>query len=133
MTYVLDTNGCIFLMNRARPELARRVLQVSPGDIALSAIVVAELVYGAAKSQRPAEARMRLELLLGAFPLVPFDMPAVEAYGTVRARLERAGTPIGPLDTLIAAHAVSLDATLVTNNVREFRRVKGLRVEDWSV
>lgn len=130
--YMLDTNVCVFLLNRSRPKLARKVLATRPGDVVLSAITVAELTYGAAKSRRPAEARAAVYVLLEAFALVGFDAPAVDAYGTLRADLERRGTPIGPLDMLIAAHSVSQGSILVTNNVREFRRVSGLRVEDWS-
>jgi tRNA(fMet)-specific endonuclease VapC len=129
---MLDTNACVFLLNRARPKLARKVLSTPPGEIALSAITAAELTYGAAKSRRPAEARSAVEELLAAFALIGFDAPAIDAYGALRADLERRGKPIGPLDMLIAAHAVSQATILVTNNVREFKRVSGLRVEDWS-
>lgn len=132
MKYLLDTNACIHLMNRARPKLALRVLTVPAADIGLSAITVAELAYGASKSRRAVEARARVELLVGTFRFLPFDALAVEAYGEVRAELERRGVPIGPLDTLIAAHALALGCAVVTNNVREFRRVTGLAVEDWS-
>jgi tRNA(fMet)-specific endonuclease VapC len=129
---MLDTNACVLLLNRSRPKLAEKVLKTRPGDVALSAITAAELGYGAAKSRRPAEARAAVDVLLESFALVGFDAPAVEAYGALRADLERRGNPIGPLDTLIAAHALSQGSILVTNNVREFRRVSGLRVEDWS-
>lgn len=130
--YLLDTNACVFLLNRSRPKLARKLLAMRADDIVLSAIVAAELTYGAAKSRRPAEARAAIDVLLGTFALVGFAMPAVEAYGALRADLERRGAPIGPMDMLIAAHAVSLGSVLVSNNLREFRRVPGLRVEDWS-
>jgi tRNA(fMet)-specific endonuclease VapC len=129
---MLDTNACVFLLNRSRPKLARKVLATRPGDIVLSAITAAELSYGAAKSRRPGDARAAVDELLAAFALVGFDAPAVEAYGALRADLERRGKPIGPLDMLIAAHAVSQGSILVTNNVREFKRVSGLHVEDWS-
>ena len=132
MRFLLDTNCCVFLLNRSRPALARRVLGVPPFELGVSTITVAELDFGAAKSRRPDATRASLGVLLESLLVVPFDVPAVESYGPLRADLERRGTPIGPLDTLIAAHALSLGATLVTNNLREFRRVRGLRVVDWT-
>lgn len=132
MSYMLDTNACVFLLNRSRPKLAQRVLKTPAKSIVVSAITAAELAFGAAKSRRPGDAREALDVFLGAFALVGFDAPAVDAYGALRTDLERRGSPIGPLDTLIAAHAVSLSCTLVTNNLREFRRVSGLTIEDWS-
>ncbi len=105
---------------------------IPPTDIGLSAITASELAFGARKSNKPDEARERLETLLRAYALVPFDAPAIDVYADVRASLEKRGTPIGPLDTLIAAHALSLGVTLVSGNVREFRRVSGLTVADWT-
>src|SRR5688572_16486031 len=129
---MLDTNACVLLLNRSRPKLAQRVLKTPARSIVVSAITAGELAFGAAKSRRPGDARAELDVFLGAFALVGFDAPAVDAYSALRNDLERRGSPIGPLDTLIAAHAVSLDCTLVTNNLREFRRVRGLSIEDWS-
>jgi tRNA(fMet)-specific endonuclease VapC len=130
--FLLDTDTCIFLLNGTRPVLAKRALATPPADVGLSAIGASELAFGAAKSQRSADARARLDTLLGAYAVLPYDALAIDTYAAVRADLERRGTPIGPMDTLIAAHALSLDLTLVTGNVREFKRVRGLRVADWT-
>lgn len=100
-------------------------------DTNTCSVVAGELCFGAAKSRQHAANTEALHVFFGEFRVVPFDARAAWRYGTVRNALERAGTPIGPLDTLIAAHALSLEATLVTNNTSEFRRVKGLKVEDW--
>jgi tRNA(fMet)-specific endonuclease VapC len=102
------------------------------GDVGISVITVAELSYGAEKSQRPEENLRALEQFLLPFVVVDFGSAAASAYRRVRAHLERRGTPIGSMDVLIAAHALSLEATIVTNNGREFQRVPGLSVEDWS-
>lgn len=102
------------------------------GQVGLSSITLAELEFDAAKSQRRTQARAALSEFLLPLEVAPFDEAAAEVYGTVRAALERKGRPIGPLDTLIAAHALALGSVLVTNNTREFRRVPGLAVEDWT-
>ena len=131
--WLLDSNICIYLINR-RPgyeRLLERFDRRDYGALLISAITLAELEFGVAKSARGAENRSRLELFLARFEIAPFDARAAAAYGTLRAALENRGTPIGPLDTQIAAHAIALDATLVTNNVREFGRVGGLSVENW--
>lgn len=131
MRYLLDTNVCISFINGARPELTRRILAHRASDLGLSAITAAELRAGVAKSQHRVQSLRRYERFRSELTVVPFDERAAEAYGSVRADLEKRGTPIGPLDTLIAAHALALDLTLVTHNLREFRRVKGLKVESW--
>lgn len=130
---LLDSNICVVLINR-RPgyeRLLERFDRRDYGELLISAITLAELEFGVAKSARGAQNRSRLELFLARFEIAPFDARAAASYGTVRAALENRGTPIGPLDTQIAAHAIALDAALVTNNVREFRRVAGLKVENW--
>ena len=96
------------------------------------AITVAELRYGVAKSAWPEQNREKFESFIERFEIVDFSEEAAAAYGRIRASLESAGTPIGPLDTLIAAHALSLVCTLVTNNAREFQRVPGLNIENWT-
>lgn len=98
----------------------------------LSAVVAAELWTGVGKSENPAAARTRLEAFLGLFEILPFDASAAEAYGEIRAHLEKAGTPIGPMDLMIAAHARIAGATLLTGNLKEFRRVPGLTSQSWS-
>jgi len=127
---VLDTDVCIAIMNRderIRPHLE----QHAPSTLRMSAITLAELRFGIARSSQPKRAMANLNALLSKVGVVPFDEAATTRYGELRAMLERRGSPIGPLDALIAAHALSLRWTLATHNVREFRRVPGLAVADW--
>ncbi len=133
MILLLDTNTCIYLIKQHLPEVLRKFNEYVVGDIGISSVTAAELHFGVQKSQRPEENRRALEQFLLPLTVADFDENAAAAYGHVRAQLEKQGTPIGPLDTLIAAHAFSLDLTLVTNNVREFERVPGLEVENWTV
>lgn len=132
MKVMLDTNACIFLIKRRSPRLLARVQRHVPGEIGVSSITVAELEYGVAKSSRPEQNRQALAEFLLPLEIATFDERAVGAYGRIRAVLERQGTPIGSLDTLLAAHAFSLNATLVTNNTKEFRRIPKLKVADWT-
>lgn len=130
MKLLLDTNVCIAIMNRderVRPHLE----QHAPSALRMSAITLAELRFGAAKSTQPKRAVANLNAILSKVGVVPFDDAATARYGEIRVLLERRGSPIGPLDTLIAAHALSLRWTLATHNVREFRRVPALVVVDW--
>jgi len=130
---LLDTDVCIDLLNQ-RPgfeAILRRLDGRQQGEVALSAITLAELRFGIAASQRRDIDLAKLALFLAAFEIAPFDASAAIAYGSLRARLKVLGTPIGPLDTLIAAHALALGATVATHNVREFSRVPGLTVESW--
>jgi tRNA(fMet)-specific endonuclease VapC len=133
MRFLLDTNTCIALIKRKPEKVLRRLAALSVGDIGLSTITLAELQYGVAKSLYKKRNQQALEEFL--FPLViaNFDADAAAVYGEVRSELEKKGTPIGSLDTLIGAHALSLDVTLVSNNLREFRRIAGLKVIDWTV
>ena len=130
--YMLDTSICIPLLRGTAPALLQRMRQVPPDDVTISSITFAELQYGVARSARPAVQRDLLMRFCAPLAILPFDGAAAEAYGHVRAMLGRAGTPIGPLDTLIASHARSLGMTVITNNEREFRRVPGLLVENWA-
>lgn len=131
MKWMIDTNVCIAIIRR-QPEIAiRRLRGKSIGQVGLSSITLAELEFGVANSQQPMAAKAALAEFLLPLEIAPFDEAAAVAYGDVRAMLERRGRPIGPLDTLIAAHALAVDAVLVTNNMREFARVTGLAVEDW--
>jgi tRNA(fMet)-specific endonuclease VapC len=127
---LLDTNICIYIINAKPPAVLARFHQYRLGDIGLSSVVAAELAYGVAKSGS-ARNRQALEMFLAPLEVVPFDEAAVWAYGELRADLERRGQPIGSLDTMIAAHALSLGATLVTNNTREFAKLKGLSLQNW--
>jgi tRNA(fMet)-specific endonuclease VapC len=127
---LLDTDVCIAILNRDE-RVRERLHRHAPSKLRMSAITLAELRFGVAKSANGRRAAANLRVLLGKITAVPFDDAATERYGTLRALLEARGSPIGPLDTLIAAHALSLGWGLVTHNVREFRRVPGLPVEDW--
>lgn len=129
---LLDTNICIYIINAKPPEVLARFRGYRLGEIGLSSIVAAELAYGVARSDSERN-RRALEMFLAPLEIVPFDERAVWAYGRLRADLERQGQPIGALDTMIAAHALSLEATLVTNNTREFSCVAGLRLENWAL
>lgn len=132
MTYLLDTNACIRLLNARSAPLAEKLKAIGPEDIRLCSIVLAELVFGAYKSQKPAQNLALVQRFSSQFQSVPFDENCLEAYGRIRAELERKGAPIGPLDTMIAAIAVAHDLALVTHNTREFSRVHGLTIEDWE-
>ena len=130
--WLLDTNICIYLIKKRPQRLLARLRGTDIDRVSVSAITVAELQYGVAKSARPEQNALALGALLAPLRVEPFDDTAATVYGAVRAGLERAGTPIGSLDLLIAAHALALDRALVTNNAREFERVAGLRVENWA-
>jgi tRNA(fMet)-specific endonuclease VapC len=133
MRYLLDTNTLIYALN-ARPQhraVLDRFNREDPRDLFASAITLAELRYGAEKSRRREANLAKIERVALALNIAPFETQAASAYGSLRAELERAGAPIGPLDTLIAAHALSLGVTLITANTREFSRVRGLRSESW--
>lgn len=127
---LLDTNTCIYIINAKPPSVLKRFQQYRLGDIGLCSVVAAELAFGVAKSGS-ARNRHALEMFLAPLTILPFDTSAVWAYGDLRAELERRGAPIGSLDTMIAAHALSVNAVLVTNNTREFSKVQGLQLENW--
>jgi tRNA(fMet)-specific endonuclease VapC len=128
---LLDTNICIYLIRRKPSEVLSRFEDYEVGEIGVSSITVAELRYGAEKSARPSRNLEALSQFLLPLEVADFDADAAAEYGRIRSTLERQGTPIGPLDTLIAAHAVSLARTLVTHNTREFERVPNLALENW--
>ncbi|MEF2280135.1 type II toxin-antitoxin system VapC family toxin [Deinococcus sp. YIM 134068] len=130
LQFLLDTNICIYIMNRRPPQVAQRFVQHPPDAVGLSSLTLAELSYGVGKS-RSDRNRVVLEGFVQPLEVVPFGPEAAWCCGEVRSVLEQQGTPIGALDTLIAAHALALDLTLVTHNTREFGRVEGLRVENW--
>jgi tRNA(fMet)-specific endonuclease VapC len=131
MKWMLDTNTCIAIIKSDPDRVLKKLRGKSIGQVGLSSITLAELEYGVARSTRPRDANAALTEFLLALEVAPFDASAASRYGHVRAELARLGQPIGPLDTLIAGHALALDVVLVTNNTREFVRVKGLRLEDW--
>lgn len=130
--YLLDTNACIRILNGTSPSLAERLRFIPRSQLRLSSVVKAELLYGARKSSRVAENMRLLERFFDSIASLPFDDGCAGEYGLLREELERAGTPIGANDMLIAATARAHHAILVTHNVREFSRVADLRLEDWE-
>lgn len=133
MKYMLDTNICVFLIRQKSPLLLTKLQSVTLGDVGVSTITVAELTFGVEKSQHVTQNQQALQQFLLPLVIVEFDHDAATAYGRIRATLEQKGTPIGSLDTLIGAHALSLGVTLVTNNTREFSRIPSLTIEDWTI
>ncbi len=131
MRYLLDTNVCVDYLTGRYPAVIERIQGCLPEDLAVGAIVAAELRFGADKSRHPARNHDRLDAFLGEIGSLDFDLAAASAYGALRARLEKHGRPIGAHDMLIAAHALSRGLVLATDNVREFGSVKGLVVENW--
>jgi tRNA(fMet)-specific endonuclease VapC len=129
--YLLDTDTCIHAL-RQDGSVRRTLLSVNPRDVRVSVVTEAELCTGAFKSSSPARTRRCLENFLAPIEILPFESSDAIVYGRVRAALERAGRCIGPLDTLIGAHALARGLILVTGNRREFSRIHGLAVEDWS-
>lgn len=130
MLYLLDTNIISQMVHDPHGPIAQRVLRSSRDVVVTSVIVASELRFGAAK--RPtATFGQRIEAIFDEIEALPFAAPADKIYGMIRAGLEQSGTPIGAIDLLIAAHALALDATLVTDNEREFARIQGLKVENW--
>jgi tRNA(fMet)-specific endonuclease VapC len=131
MKYMLDTDICIALIRQSTPGLLEKLTTFQFHEIGLSSITVAELQYGVERSFYRERNQNALAQFLLPFDIADFDSAAALTYGQIRAELETRGTPIGALDTLIAAHALRLGVILVTNNLREFQRVSGLKVENW--
>jgi tRNA(fMet)-specific endonuclease VapC len=131
MNYLLDTDICIAIINRRSPQAITRLQECQPGSVALSTITVAELRFGADKSLAAAKNHRALDQFFLALEIKQFDELSAIAYGAIRSEIEKKGTPIGPLDTLIAAQALAHELILVTNNQNEFTRVKNLNVETW--
>lgn len=132
MEYLLDTNICIYIIKKKPVEVLERFQSLPLGDVGISTITLAELQYGIAKSTQPEKNQQALQQFLIPLEIVEFGYEASIVYGELRAHLEKTGQPIGALDMLIAAHAISLDITIVTNNEREFRRAPNLKVENWA-
>ena len=131
MRYLLDTNVWVDYLNQSSGSVTARIQRADPDELGLSTVVLAELRYGADKSQRPARNHDRIDTLVQEIPGLDFDEAAAAAFGRLRTALEAQGSPIGPYDMMIAAQALSRRLVLVTDNVREFGRVKGLQVENW--
>lgn len=132
MKYLLDTNVCIRYLNGRSPQVRDQVERSHPDDLALCSIVKAELIYGALKSARPEKNLERARRFTDRFVSLPFDDAAALLYGEIRSTLEKAGTPIGPNDLMIASIARTHGVILVTHNLKEFSRVPGLELEDWD-
>jgi tRNA(fMet)-specific endonuclease VapC len=130
MRFLLDTNIVSDLMRHPHGKISDRISEVGEDDVCTSIVVAAELRYGATR-KNSARLTSQLEAVLGALEVLPLEAPVDAVYGVIRADLERNGQPIGANDLLIAAHALALDLTLVTDNGREFSRIDGLRVENW--
>ncbi len=128
--FALDTNTVIYFF-KAAGRVHERLLATPPSDVVVPSVVVYELEAGIAQSKQPGKRRSQLDELLGVVKVLPFDRSAASAAAQIEATLRAAGTPIGPMDTLIAGTALAHRATLVTRNTNEFRRVRGLAVEDW--
>jgi tRNA(fMet)-specific endonuclease VapC len=129
--YLLDTNICIYIIKRKPPEVLDRFRASLPTEIGVSSVTVAELEYGAYKSQQVERNRVALQQFLLPLTLLDFSADVTQVYGQIRADLSRQGCIIGAMDLLIAAQALSKDLTLVTNNTDEFTRVSGLKLENW--
>ena len=132
MKLLLDTNICIYIIKQQPVSVLKRFLEYQIGDIGISSITLSELRYGVAKSTHRERNAKALDEFIIPLELVCYDESAAHVYGDIRAALEKAGTPVGPMDMLIAAHAVSLGIPLVTNNTREFLRIPHLNVIDWT-
>jgi tRNA(fMet)-specific endonuclease VapC len=133
MKFMLDTNICIFIIKQKSSSVLGQLKKHKVGDIGISSITLAELRYGASKSLYPERNHQALNEFILPLDIADFDEEAALAYGEIRSNLEKKGTPVGSLDTLIGAHAASLGVTLVTNNIKEFRRIKELAVVDWTL
>jgi tRNA(fMet)-specific endonuclease VapC len=131
LRYLLDTNICIYIARQRPPEVAKRFARLSAGTVGMSLITYGELRYGTEKSERRSEARDKLAKLAELIPVLTPEPAVGDAYGNLRAHLERLGTPIGNNDLWIAAHALSLGVCLVSNNIREFERVPKLKLQNW--
>lgn len=132
MTYMLDTNICIYAMKKKPEKVLRRIKEELNNGIFISSITLAELEYGMKHSSAPRKNEQALLRFLAPLSILPFGSAAASEYGEIRTYLQSQGTPIGPLDMLIAGHARAKEMILVTNNVREFERVPNLEIENWT-
>ena len=131
MRYMLDTNICSYILKNHPTAVKQKFEEVGAGNICISAIVLAELYYGAARHPKGIVIRREIDNFVSRLVVIPWDENAADHYGAIRASLEKAGTLVGAMDMLIASHARSCAATLVTNNLREFDRIKGLTLLNW--
>ena len=130
--YLLDTNICIYAMKDRYSFLTKRLLTIHPDQIFVSSVTVGELEYGAAKSRWGEQTRLRMQMFVSAFTVLPFSQSDAVVFGRIRAELAAMGTPIGPYDMMIAAQGVNRGLTVVTHNTAEFSRISSLSLEDWA-
>jgi tRNA(fMet)-specific endonuclease VapC len=131
MKFMLDTNICIYIIKRSPSDAIRRFKRTAISQIGISSITLSELFYGVSKSSRPQQNLIALTQFIAPLEILSYGDEAAQCYGGLRACLEKQGTPLGSLDMLIAAHALSISCTLITNNKREFSRVPNLKIENW--
>ncbi len=132
MKYMLDTNICIYIIKQKPQNVIRRFRESKISEIGVSSITLSELEYGVMKSAKPEQNRIALAQFIAPIEILSYDDTAAQHYGEIRAYLERQGTPIGSLDMLIAAHALSLKSILITNNETGFKRVSNLKIKNWA-
>ena len=131
MRFMLDTNICIYIIKRKPPNVIERFYQTEISEISISSITLSELFYGVSKSSKPEQNQIALTQFIAPLDILSYDDEAAQYYGELRVHLEKQGRPIGSLDMLIAAHALSATCVLVTNNEKEFTRVPKLKIENW--
>ena len=131
MEFLLDTNTCVYIIKRKPPDVIERFKQTKISQIGISSITLSELLYGVSKSSKPGQNQMALTQFVAPLEILPYDDEAAQYYGNLKAHLEKQGTPIGSLDMLIAAHALSTESTLITNNEKEFIRIPNLKIDNW--
>jgi tRNA(fMet)-specific endonuclease VapC len=131
MKYILDTNICIYIIKNNPITVVEKFKQLTPNDIGISSVTLAELQYGVEKSQHQEKNRKALQHFILPLEILPFDENAAACYGNLRTQLEKKGQPIGCMDLMIAAHVLSLKLTLVANNLKEFTKVSHLLLENW--
>ena len=131
--YMLDTNICIYIIKQKPENVIERIRRTPISDIGVSSITLSELEYGVMKSAKPEQNKLALAQFIAPIEIYAYDDVAAQHYGKIRANLERQGTPIGSLDMLIAAHALSINSVLITNNESEFKRVSNLKIENWAI
>ena len=129
--YMLDTNTCIYIIKRKPVDVIDRFMRLQISQVSVSSITLSELEYGVIKSSKPEQNHLALAQFLSPMEILPYGDAAAQHYGKLRVYLEKHGTPIGSLDMLIAAHALSTDCILITNNVKEFERVPNLKINNW--
>jgi len=131
MKFMLDTSTCIYIIKRKPPDVIERFRQTEISRIGISSITLSELLYGVSKSSKPEQNKIALMQFVAPLEILPYDQEAAQCYGDLRTHLEKQGTPIGSLDMLIAAHALSIACILITNNEKAFIRIPNIRIDNW--